>query len=258
LQPVPNLKQLIHAVIQITLVQRFAFYRFVDGIIDRSPVELIEIDVVSLILLGQIKCYNFNKINFESKPHEVTTLEPKFCLWCGHELILRDVGGTERKGCTKCSYVHWGDYSVGVGALVLKDDKVLLVRRAQEPGIGYWTNPGGYVEQFEPIQETIRREVLEESGVDAVVKNIVALRDLPRSVHNVYIAFSMEYQGGDPVPDGLEVDAAGFFSMSEMDAMNVAPFTRWLVDVALNGGSEGLAPDLEPVVQMPDHALFRT
>lgn len=165
--------------------------------------------------------------------------------------------GTPRRACTKCSFVHWGNYSIGVGALVVKDDKVLLVRRAQEPGKGYWTNPGGYIEQLEPIEETIVREVREESGVEARVKGIVALRDQPRSIHNVYIAFEMDYVDGEPVPDEDEVDAAGFYSVEEMKAMNVAPFTQWLVDVALYGSMDGLAIDKAPVVPLNGYGLFR-
>ncbi len=169
----------------------------------------------------------------------------------------RDVDGTSRRACTKCAFVHWGNYSVGVGALVLKEDKMLLVRRAQEPGKGFWTNPGGYIEQLEPIEETVRREVLEESGIEAAVLGIVALRDQPRSIHNLYVAFSMEYVSGEPTPDGIEVDAAGFYSLQEMETMNVAPFTQWLVDVALRGRSEGLSVDRNPVVPLNGYGLFR-
>ena len=61
---------------------------------------------------------------------------------------------------------------------VVKDNKILLVRRAQNPGKGYWTNPGGYIEQLEPIEATIVREVEEEAGIQAAVKRVVALRDL--------------------------------------------------------------------------------
>lgn len=183
--------------------------------------------------------------------------EAKFCLSCGHELELRDIGGTPRKACPACSFVHWGDYSIGVGALVLRDGKMLLVRRAQEPGKGYWTNPGGYAEQSEPIDETVRREVLEETGVDAVVTSVAAVRDLPRSVHNLYVAFRMEYAGGEPVADGVEVDGAGFFSPEEMAEMNVAPFTRWLTDVAFRGSSDGLLADRGPDIPLAGHSLFR-
>ncbi|WP_274364345.1 NUDIX hydrolase [Paenibacillus thermotolerans] len=184
-------------------------------------------------------------------------MDAKYCLQCGSPLEIRDIDGYPRKACTSCSFVHWGNYSIGVGALMVTDGKVLLVRRAQDPGKGYWTNPGGYIEQLEPIQETMKRELLEEAGIEGVVKNIVALRDQPRSIHNVYIAFSMEYVSGEPTPDGVEVDAAGFFAAEEMESMNVAPFTRWLVDVALNGKTEGLAVDAQPIVRLDGYGLFR-
>jgi ADP-ribose pyrophosphatase YjhB (NUDIX family) len=135
---------------------------------------------------------------------------------------------------------------------------MLLVRRAQEPGKGFWTNPGGYIEQMEPIEETIVREVMEECNVTAKVRSIVALRDQPRSIHNLYVAFAMDYVGGEPTPDGVEVDAAGFYGLEEMEAMNVAPFTKWLVDVALRGNrSAGLAVDRNPVVLLNGYGLFR-
>ncbi|GFN31673.1 hypothetical protein PCURB6_19330 [Paenibacillus curdlanolyticus] len=157
----------------------------------------------------------------------------------------RIIDGVERRVCssTACGAVHWGNYSIGVGALVQRDGKILLVRRAQEPGKGNWTIPGGYIEQLEPISETVVREVLEETGIQSSVVGIVALRDQPRSVHNVYIAFEMTYIGGEPVPDGVEVDAAGFFSLEELRSMKVAVFTQWLIDAVLNKKSAGLLKD---------------
>ncbi|WP_123039399.1 NUDIX hydrolase [Cohnella candidum] len=181
----------------------------------------------------------------------------KFCMSCGSALAAREVDGTVRLACTECSFVHWGNYSIGVGALVVQGDKVLLVRRAQNPGKGFWTNPGGYIEQTEPIAETIRREVREECGIDAVVRSIVAVRDQPRSIHNVYLAFAMEYVSGEPIPDGFEVDGAGFFSPEEMETMNVAEMTRWLVDVALHGRSQGLRGDESSYPSLSGYGLFR-
>lgn len=184
-------------------------------------------------------------------------MSANYCLSCGHELETRDIGGTERRACPRCDYVHWGNYSIGVGALVVNDGKVLLVRRAQEPGKGLWTNPGGYIEQLEPIEQTVAREVLEETGVTARVKSVVAVRDQPRSIHNVYIAFAMEYVSGTPRPDGVEVDDAGFFSLEEMKSMQVAAFTHWLVDVALNCRAEGLLADKSAVPPLNAYGLFR-
>jgi len=157
----------------------------------------------------------------------------------------RTIDGVERRACMSeaCGAIHWGNYSIGVGALVRRDGKILLVRRAQEPGKGNWTIPGGYIEQLEPIGETVVREVVEETGVQSRVVGIVALRDQPRGVHNVYIAFEMEYIEGEPVPDGVEVDAAGFYSLEEQRSMPVAGFTEWLIDASLNKKSDGMRKD---------------
>ncbi|OXM16985.1 NUDIX hydrolase [Paenibacillus herberti] len=184
-------------------------------------------------------------------------MEINFCSACGQSMETRDIDGTERRACTACSFVHWGNYSIGVGALVEREGKLLLVRRAQEPGRGYWTNPGGYAEQLEQLHETVRREVIEETGIEAVVTGVAALRDEPRLIHNLYVAYSMEYVAGEPIPDGLEVDAAGFFSREEMESMNVASFTRWLADVALSSRSEGLRLDENPIVPLKGYGLFR-
>lgn len=57
-----------------------------------------------------------------------------------------------------------------VGALVHDDDgRLLVVRRAREPGAGLWSVPGGRVERGESDAEAVRREVLEETGLHVVV-----------------------------------------------------------------------------------------
>jgi len=180
-----------------------------------------------------------------------------FCLDCGNPLEIRTIDDVPRKACPVCDFVYWGNYSIGVGAMIMNAGKVLLVRRAQEPGKGFWTNPGGYCEQLERIDKTIQREVLEETGVEAVVNSVIALRDQPRNIHNVYIAFAMDYISGNPTPDGIEVDAAGFYSLDEMQSMNVADFTRWLIDVAIKQESIGLIADEQPIVALPGAGLFR-
>ena len=181
-------------------------------------------------------------------------LSVNFCMKCGSQMGLRVIDGVERKACSGCEFVYWGDYSIGVGGLVIRENKILLVKRVHDPGKGYWTNPGGYIEQLENIEETIQREVKEEAGITAKVNRIVALRDLPRQIHNVYIAFTMDYINGDPVPDGIESDEAGFYSLEEIEQMNDAPFTRWLVKIAFESADNGLQKD--EITVLKDSLLF--
>lgn len=177
-----------------------------------------------------------------------------YCPSCGHSLEYREINEEIRKACPVCPYVFWGNYSIGVGALVKKDDKILLIRRKQNPGKGKWTNPGGFIEQHEPIEETIVREVYEETGIVSKVNGIVALRDLPSEVHNVYIVFSMDYLKGEPNPDYKEVSDAGFFSLEEIENMNVAKLTRALINVAYNHPSYGLISNSKIIA---DHEIYR-
>jgi 8-oxo-dGTP diphosphatase len=53
-----------------------------------------------------------------------------------------------------------------VGALIFENRRILLVERGKEPLKGYWSIPGGIVETGEKLEEGIRREVLEETGLD--------------------------------------------------------------------------------------------
>src|SRR5437879_3655006 len=64
---------------------------------------------------------------------------------------------------------------VGVGALIHRDGKVLLVRRAKEPNKGKWIIPGGLVELGEPLEEAVLREVKEELGIDGKVEVMLDL-----------------------------------------------------------------------------------
>jgi len=53
----------------------------------------------------------------------------------------------------------------GVGAIILRRNKIVLVQRARSPLKGYWSLPGGLIEPGEKIEDALRREVLEETGL---------------------------------------------------------------------------------------------
>lgn len=69
---------------------------------------------------------------------------------------------------------------VGCGAVILNDkNQILLMKRGKEcrNKAGFWTIPGGRVELFETFQDAIKREVLEEIGVEVQVIKLISLTD---------------------------------------------------------------------------------
>jgi 8-oxo-dGTP diphosphatase len=66
---------------------------------------------------------------------------------------------------------------VGVGAVVLEGNRVLLVRRGQEPLKGEWSIPGGGLDLGETLESGVRREVVEETGLEVETRTIVEVLD---------------------------------------------------------------------------------
>ncbi|HET7343576.1 MAG TPA: NUDIX hydrolase [Methylomirabilota bacterium] len=66
---------------------------------------------------------------------------------------------------------------VGVGAVVLDDSRVLLVRRGKAPAAGKWSLPGGLVELGETTREAIAREITEECGLTVHVGEVAGVLD---------------------------------------------------------------------------------
>jgi mutator protein MutT len=66
---------------------------------------------------------------------------------------------------------------MGVGAVVVNEGRVLLVRRGTEPMKGHWSLPGGLVELGESLQAAVVREVLEETGLKVEVVELTELLD---------------------------------------------------------------------------------
>lgn len=154
----------------------------------------------------------------------------KFCPRCGTKLVAVQIDGQQRMRCPKCNYINWSNETISVGGVVIKDNKMLLVQRAEQPGRGLWTNPGGYVEQREELKDAIVREIKEETGLATKAQKIVLIADSPGpKEHNVFINYRLDYVSGEFQLQAKEIMNAGFFTLSEMAKMNVADLTKQIV-----------------------------
>lgn len=88
-----------------------------------------------------------------------------YCPRCGAPLGKRILFGRARPHCRYCGFVYFQDPKVAVAGLITDGDRVLLVRRAAVPRIGFWALPAGYMDADEIPEEAIVREIAEETGL---------------------------------------------------------------------------------------------
>lgn len=108
-------------------------------------------------------------------PHDESH-DYRFCPRCGGPLERRRLrpGEPERPVCARCGFVFYLDPKVAVGTIIRTDaQRVVLVRRAIEPGYGKWVFPGGYVDRGERLTSAAIREAREECGLDVRLDALV-------------------------------------------------------------------------------------
>lgn len=147
--------------------------------------------------------------------------------------------------CDRCGFIHYVNPKIVVGSVVTHEGKFLLCRRSIEPRRGYWTLPAGFMEQGETTEEGARREAREEANADIVLRDILAIYNIPRiaQVQIMYRATlrTPHFSAGD---ESLEVDLFGWDDIpwnelafpsvywaltqfrSVMDSDTIAPFTN--------------------------------
>ncbi len=100
----------------------------------------------------------------------------RFCPRCGGPLDRRLLKPTEpeRLVCSRCGFVFYLDPKIAVGTIIrTAPERIVLVRRAIDPGYGKWVFPGGYVDRGEPLLDAALREAREECGLEVRIDGLV-------------------------------------------------------------------------------------
>jgi 8-oxo-dGTP diphosphatase len=124
--------------------------------------------------------------------------------------------------CPRCG--RYANRGVSIDAVIIKDDKVLLIQRGSEPNKGFWGIPGGYVGWDESAEDTVKREVKEETNLDVKGVRLVGVYTSPdrhpkQVINIVYLvevnneelkhgddALDAKWVSLDELPDKLALD----------------------------------------------------
>jgi 8-oxo-dGTP diphosphatase len=138
----------------------------------------------------------------------------RFCPRCGGALERRLLKPTEpeRPVCTRCAFVFYIDPKIAVGTIIRTgDERIVLVRRAIEPGYGLWVFPGGYVDRGEPLTVAAVREAREECGLEVRLDHLVNIYSYPGRAP-VIVVYAATAIGGSLSVDDECLESAAFDS----------------------------------------------
>ena len=133
---------------------------------------------------------------------------------------------------------------VGVGAVIVQDCRVLLIRRGQAPLLGEWSLPGGALECGETLREATVREAQEETGLVVEVREmlgvyerVIRADDQRVRYHYVLIDYLCRPVAGDPKA-GSDAADVRWFRREELPSLNLAYDAN---DVVLKGLARSIA-----------------
>lgn len=136
----------------------------------------------------------------------------RYCPSCGGMLESRLLkpGDPARLVCLACGFVFYLDPKVAVGTIITTaDGRIVLVRRAIEPGYGLWVFPGGYVDRGETVTDAAVREAREEAGLEVALEGLVNIYSYPGRPL-IIIVYAASILSGDMRVDDESLEARLF------------------------------------------------
>lgn len=146
-----------------------------------------------------------------------------YCPSCGNALVPLHHSGRERPYCRNCEMPIYFDPKVAVVVFVQQNDKVLLIRRAVDPGKGKWALPAGFVDYDEAPEEAAVRETMEETCLQVRIDKLLAV--FPKrddGLADIVIAYSASILSGEPLA-GDDADEVGWFARDALPTLVFYP-----------------------------------
>lgn len=168
-------------------------------------------------------------------------LPPRYCPHCTHPLEERLAFGRQRLVCGACGFVHFREAKAGVSVLLEEAGRLLLVRRAIDPGRGLWSLPSGFIDWDESPEAAVVRECAEETGLQVSDPVLVEVRHYTDDFRGpgLNLAYRAGVAGGR-LRAGDDAAEVRFFAPGELPTGEEIAFAnhRLLLDGWRRGGRD--------------------
>ena len=130
---------------------------------------------------------------------------------------------------------------IGVYGIIIKNNKIALVKKARGGYKGKLDLPGGGIEHTESVEEALERELMEEAGVNILNKELYKVMDTNikwefdigkyEDLHHIGIIYKVEVKENNlkQIPDGLDSEGANWYKLNNLNFDNLSPFAKEVV-----------------------------
>ena len=141
-----------------------------------------------------------------------------YCSTCGKKNDFGPKDGGTRYYCNNCKSIHYQNPKPTATLICPRENEILLVKRAFDPGKGEWNLPGGFLELGETLEEGAQRELKEETNLEGEVTRLLGNCSHFNSIFGdiLLLGVEMKINNWDNLLAGDDALEAGFFHIDKM------------------------------------------
>ncbi len=141
-----------------------------------------------------------------------------YCPVCGAKLEEKIIEKRKRKYCSYCDFVDYKNPLPSAGAIAVRNNKILLIKRGEEPAKGIWAPPSGFIESGETSEDACLRELKEETGVTGEIVDLLGVYHHSSELYGdiLVIMYLVNKLKGEIIA-GDDADDVAFFAPGEVN-----------------------------------------
>ena len=142
----------------------------------------------------------------------------KYCSTCGAKNTHGFIDGNNRYHCLDCKTIHYENPKPTATIICMKDNKILLAKRAYKPAKGEWGLPGGFMELNETLNGAAARELKEETYLDGKVTRIISTCSHYETIFGDILLIGVEMKVTDfsMMQAGDDAEELNFFNIDNL------------------------------------------